>query len=376
MSRRRSMGKIKRYRRSFYSGRFIVLKKVVLWIAAIAALFVIGFWAAPAILNWGTHTWYTKIKGFNLNRPDSSAQSTSVPESQPASSEASSVPPADSTAEAIGEGTWAMVSLSSLGDSTAIQQTAADLAAQNVHYAVIPLKDASGYIYYPSALPNAAKSISATTVDAAAVASALKAQGITPVAYLSAFQDPTSCYADRTMAIHYSGSDYLWLDAAADAGGKPWLNPYSDTAVQFIGDLVEEVSGMGYEQVVLSAVQFPAYVSAKQDFGNTQGSDRAAQLAADITAWQTRFADRVTLWYEMPYAYCAAASTALGEKTPDALGIKNLVIQMPAAAGGAESEAAASSGETAITLEDVVNAMKNGGCAYVAVRDGAGATFY
>ena len=60
--------------------------------------------------------------------------------------------------------------------------------------------------------------------------SALKDAGLTPVAAICAFQDPIAARADRTMAIHYRDaenpqSDYLWLDAAANAGGKPWLNP-------------------------------------------------------------------------------------------------------------------------------------------------------
>ncbi len=374
MAKKNSMGKIKRYSHSFYSGRMFLAKKVAVWVVGVAALFAVGFLVAPAVLNWGTHVWYTKIKGLDLS-PSSSAA-----ESAPASSAAASEAPSEAASSAaptpaaqIGEGTWTTLSLSALGDQTAIDKTAADLAAQGVRYGVVTLKDASGYLYYASTVPNAAKSIAATTIDAAATAAALKAQGIVPVAYLCAFQDPLSAYTDRTMAIHYGGSDYLWLDAASDAGGKPWLNPYSDTAVQYIGDLIEEAYNMGYEQVILSAAEFPAYVSAKQDFGDTQGRERAAQLTQDFTAWKTRFDGRVNLWYEVPYASCAAAGTALGDALPGALGVENLVIQLPAKTdASAESTASSASapGGQAVTLEDVVQAMKENGCAYVVVRDG------
>ncbi|MCI2046335.1 MAG: putative glycoside hydrolase [Faecalibacterium sp.] len=373
MAKKNSMGKVKRYRHSFYSGRLFLAKKAIAWVVGIAALFAVGFLAAPAVLNWGTHVWYTKIKGLNLS------QSTSVAESEPASSAASSEAASTASEQAastptaqIGEGSWTTLSLAALGDQTAIDQAAADLATQGVHYGVVPLKDASGYIYYASAVPNAAKSIAATTIDASATAAALKAKGIVPVAYLCAFQDPLSAYTDRTMAIHYGGSDYLWLDAASDAGGKPWLNPYADTAVQYIGDLIEEAYNMGYEQVILSTAQFPAYVGAKQDFGDTQGRDRAAQLTQDFAAWETRFDGRVTLWYEVSYANCAAPGTALGDSMPGALGVENLMIQLPAESDtSAESAASASApGGQAVTLEDVVQAMKDNGCAYVVVRDG------
>ena len=54
---------------------------------------------------------------------------------------------------------------------------------------------------------------------------------------------------------------------------------------------------MGYEQVVLTGVQFPNIITRKQDFGASGGKSRegrAAQLTADIAAWQTRFAGSVT----------------------------------------------------------------------------------
>lgn len=52
------------------------------------------------------------------------------------------------------------------------------------------------------------------------------------------------------MAIHYRDaenpqSDYLWLDAAANAGGKPWLNPYAASAVDYISGLIEEARQPG-----------------------------------------------------------------------------------------------------------------------------------
>lgn len=73
------------------------------------------------------------------------------------------------------------------------------------------------------------------------------------------------------MAIGYKGQAYLWLDNKASADGKPWLNPYADAAVQYIGDLIDELHTAGFEQVVLENVQFPASTSSKQDYGTTNG---------------------------------------------------------------------------------------------------------
>ena len=83
-----------------------------------------------------------------------------------------------------------------------------------------------------------------------------------------------SVYTDRSMGVHYDGNS-LWLDnVSAAKGGKAWMNPFAASAVQYVGDLIEEVQGMGYEQVVLTGVQFPNIITRKQDFGASGGKSR------------------------------------------------------------------------------------------------------
>ena len=134
--------------------------------------------------------------------------------------------------------------------------------------------------------------------------------------------------------------------------------------MQFIGDLIEELYGCGFEQVCLSAVQFPPAVSSSQGFGETGGLSRDARLAADIAAWDARFADRVTLWYEYPLASCTGVSTTLGA-LPAQLGVQNLVVSLPA--GEAQDPA---------LLEQTAQQMKQLGAAYVVVRDSESGMFY
>ena len=109
------------------------------------------------------------------------------------------------------------------------------------------------------------KRIEGASLDPALIASVLKENGLVPVAKLAAFRDPIAARTDRNMAIGYTGQAYLWLDNKASAGGNPWLNPYSDEAVQFIGDLIGEVQSMGFDHVLLENVQFPSAQNGKQD---------------------------------------------------------------------------------------------------------------
>ena len=378
MPRRKRNKKVKRYRRSFYS-RGMKVKKA-LGILLLAAVVLGAAWlAAPYVLDWATHTWYTVVRDRELPASSEAVSSQADPRPEPASSRpepassqaASSQAAASSEAlpvagTAIREGSWASVSLSALGDEASIRATAQNLAQQGVTYALIPLKDATGYIYYASAVPAASRSVAAHVVDPARIAAIFKEEGLVPVAGVAAFQDPIAAYTDRGMSIQYAGGGgYLWLDAAnAAAGGKAWLNPYADSAVQFIGDLIEELYGCGFEQVCLSAVQFPPAVSSSQGFGETGGLSRDARLAADIAAWDARFADRVTLWYEYPLASCTGVSTTLGA-LPAQLGVQNLVVSLPA--GEAQDPA---------LLEQTAQQMKQLGAAYVVVRDSESGMFY
>ena len=81
----------------------------------------------------------------------------------------------------------------------------------------------------------------------------------------------------------------------------------------------------------------------------------AAQLAADIAAWQTRFAGSVTLWVSYPDALCTAATDALGT-TGVSLGMENLLVTsstaLDADSRAALEQAAADAGVQHVVVHD------------------------
>ena len=327
--------KVKRYRRSFYS-REMKLKKGVGIAVLVLVILGVGWLAAPHVLDWATHTWYTVVRNRDLpassvaeSTAESAASSEAAASSVTAEPEPAPAEPEPTPGTAIVAGSWAEVDTKSLTDEAAIRAAAQQLAAQGTVYAVIPLKDSTGSIYYASDVPAAAGSLAADPVDPARIASIFKECGVTPVAQLAAFKDPMAARTVRTMAIRYTGQEYLWLDNKASAGGNPWLNPYSAEAVQYIGDLIEEVHGFGFDHVLLKNVQFPNAANGKQDYGATNGVNRAGQLAADIAAWQTRFGDSVTLWYGYSLSQVTDTASALGAPAAQ-LGMKNLLVEVPA----------------------------------------------
>ena len=326
MAKYKRRQKVKRYHRSFYSRSTRIRRGI--GIAVLVAVVLGAAWlAAPHVLDWATHTWYTVVKNRDLeaesaSRAAASSEAAASSAAQAASSAAASEPEEpELDGKAITGGSWAEVDVSTLTDDAAIHAAAQQLKAQGAEYGLVTLKDANGVIYYASGAAAAAGSVTAAPVNPARIAAIFREEGIIPAAQLAAFKDPVSPRTDPSMAIHYNG-DALWLDAQKN--GNPWLNPYSEAAVEYVGDLVEELHGMGFEQVVLTNVQFPK-LSKKQDYGTTNGVSRADQLRADIAALQTRFAGGVTLWFSYTLDQCNTSSVAL-DIPAVTLGMENLLV--------------------------------------------------
>ena len=326
MAKYKRRQKVKRYHRSFYSRSTRIRRGI--GIAVLVAVVLGAAWlAAPHVLDWATHTWYTVVKNRDLeaesaSRAAASSEAAASSAAQAASSAAASEPEEpELNGKAITGGSWAEVDVSTLTDDAAIRAAAQQLKAQGAEYGLVTLKDANGVIYYASGAAAAAGSVTAAPVNPARIAAIFREEGIIPAAQLAAFKDPVSPRTDPSMAIHYNG-DALWLDAQKN--GNPWLNPYSEAAVEYVGDLVEELHGMGFEQVVLTNVQFPK-LSKKQDYGTTNGVSRADQLRADIAALQDRFAGSVTLWFSYTLDQCNTSSVAL-DVPAVTLGMENLLV--------------------------------------------------
>ena len=317
MAKYKRRPKVKRYRRSFYS-RGMRIRKIVGIVVLVAVVLAAAWFAAPHVLDWATHTWYTVVKDRDLeaesaSRAAASSQAAASAAASEVASSAASEPEEDVfDGKAIVSGRWAELDTAALTDDGTLRPTAQQLKAQGVEYAVLTLKDTSGNIYYASQVAAAAGGIVAEPLDAGHIAAILREEKLIPVAQLAAFKDPISPRTDPSMAIHYNGSA-LWLDAQ------------------------EEVQQLGFEQVVLTNVQFPK-LSKKQDYGTTNGVSRADQLKADIAALQDRLSGKVTLWFRYTLDQCKNSSVAL-DVPALTLGVQNLLVTSDAAMEALETAA-------------------------------------
>ena len=71
MAKYKRRPKVKRYRRSFYS-RGMRIRKIVGIVVLVAVVLAAAWFAAPHVLDWATHTWYTVVKDRDLEAESAS----------------------------------------------------------------------------------------------------------------------------------------------------------------------------------------------------------------------------------------------------------------------------------------------------------------
>ena len=334
--------KIKRYRRSFTGpgSHMSTIRRVAFWAVVVLVLFGLGWLIAKPGLDAASRLWYSY-----KNQPSSSSQPSSSEvssESGQAAISDDSTPDSQPVEQNEEWQDWVFVSLTSVSTPQAAEQTAQQLAQQNVKAAVITLKDETGAVYYDSQLQLAQTAKSASAIDAAAVAKAFTDAGVTPIAGIWAFKDSTAPYSDRSLAVKYQGTDYNWLDNSQELGGKPWLNPNSEGAQDYIAGLVEEVTQLGFSKTLVFGLQFPEGYSLDACSYGTMNGSKAQVL--------TQFGQRLELiegaevWFAFGQATLDGSATApYGDVSPATFGFENVLVQTQITASSAQQAASSAS---------------------------------
>lgn len=132
------------------------------------------------------------------------------------------------------------------------------LSGADFNAVMLDTKDNLGNVLFASTNPLAAEwsAVATNAIDLAAVAQQLSDAGLSLVVRQSVFCDQLAARANRDNAMGYRDTEWLWLDAAQESGGKPWLNPYSPQARQYNIDLALEAAQMGAAMVLFDNPSF------------------------------------------------------------------------------------------------------------------------
>lgn len=150
-----------------------------------------------------------------------------------------------------------------LSNTSTLDSLLEEAAEAGFNTAVFDLKDENGVLHYVSATDLAVQAGSAaddalTLEELKTLAQRMESKGITPLPRVFAFKDhtaPSTLMEARIGLENQPG--WMWLDNSKEAGGRPWLNPYSQQAQQYITDLCVELKDAGFRGLILDGVQFP-----------------------------------------------------------------------------------------------------------------------
>lgn len=120
---------------------------------------------------------------------------------------------------------------------------------------VIDVKDATGELTYPSAVPTAVQigaNRSPSVRDPRDRLAALRERGVHAIARIVVARDPLLARGKPDWAIH-DAKGGLWIDGL----GEPWVDAFNDSVWIYAAQLAEEAVLMGFDEIQFDYIRFP-----------------------------------------------------------------------------------------------------------------------
>lgn len=244
--------KIKRHKTVYKSGKHVNFGtiKIIGAILGFAVLFFVGYSIADPIIDF--------ISGDMREEFDEKyAQQSSMDEvAPPPSSETESFVEGDVTRNMHG----AYLPPDVFTDDERLEGFIEYAKQNGINTAFMYLKDEKGNLYFNSSTETAQEigAVAENAADLDAVVAKLTENGITPAAVMQIFRDPLASVKIKGSNVRYSKDITVhWIDDTAANGGKPWLNPESEEAVDYTAELITELESRGIKAIVAKTAHYP-----------------------------------------------------------------------------------------------------------------------
>ncbi|MGN1090120.1 MAG: putative glycoside hydrolase [Huintestinicola sp.] len=194
--------------------------------------------------------------GVNTNDYDYPAETEVKTETKPAQTPVSS-------AALSAEGAAVMISEEEMDDMESLEAALDEAAKTGASAVILPMKTEGGIYHYRTFTELAATVCDGedpikSDLTAIEIANAAKLKGLRPVALVSVLTD-NNRYGDYRDGSYRSLDDSTWLDAAPDNGGKPWISPFDETAVDYLCDIMTELGEAGFTEIIADDFIFPDF---------------------------------------------------------------------------------------------------------------------
>lgn len=157
---------------------------------------------------------------------------------------------------------------------------------------VLPLKVTGGTLYYNSNVESARNAgVIASGASISDLVSVINKAGLVPVAEISTIADNIYPRTYKKSAYQFDdGVTGEWLDNKYENGGKPWTSPFSDLTIEYLSNIVDEITSAGVKAVICTDTYFPPF--REKDLGYigaiVQGPDRYKGLSSLINTLDSR----------------------------------------------------------------------------------------
>ena len=148
---------------------------------------------------------------------------------------------------------------------------------------MVELKAGYGSFYYSSGLADAVQSQSVNVTEVDLLIQELNNRGYYTIAKVSAFRDYNFGLNHVNHGLPVAGKQYLW----SDDGGCYWLNPTSETTINWITSVIQELQNKGFKEVVLADFRFPAGEKYSFNGDKNEALEKAAKKLLSVTAKPT-----------------------------------------------------------------------------------------
>ena len=250
---KRSKGRLYKKKRS--AGRRVM--EIILMVLAVGILGVVGYSAAGPLIS------YFKGEGETSTTPWEPPESSTPEESDTSDSESSP----DTTTHYFSDGSGAYVlSANALVSPSSLIQELSGAESAGCSVIILPVKTEDGLLLYSSQISSVKDTeLVAGSMTASQIVGVVKDRGFERVvALVPALYDKSTPQYVADTGYRFADESYAWLDAAANNGGKQWVDPFRGGTRNYYTQLVRELTGAGFDEVLLSEMRFPKFTTYDQ----------------------------------------------------------------------------------------------------------------
>lgn len=250
---KRSKGRLYKKRKS--AGRRVA--EIILMVLVVGVLGVVGYSAAGPLISY-----FRGDGGEPVTTPWEPPVSTTPEESE--TSDTSDSESAATTTSPVFDGSGAyLLPAAALSNQGSLTQALSVAESSGCSVIIITVKDEDGRLLYGSQISSVKDTeIVAGGMTAAQIVSAVKERGFAGVkALVPALYDRTTPQFVKDTGYRFADDSYAWLDASADKGGKQWVDPFRSGTRMYYTQLAKELSGAGFDEVILSELRFPNFTT-------------------------------------------------------------------------------------------------------------------